>query len=132
GYARDVLGGSEQVATLVLALFSVGIGIGSLLCEKLSRRTVEIGLVPLGAFGLTLFGVDLYFAHPHSVGPQGYSAMAFLQLPGNWRVALDLVLIGVSGGFFIVPLYALIQQRSEPAHRSRVIAGNNILNAAFM
>jgi hypothetical protein len=132
GYARDVLGGSEQVATLVLTLFSVGIGIGSLLCEKLSRRTVEIGLVPLGAFGLTLFGVDLYFAHPQSVGAQDFGALAFLQQPGSWRVAADLVLIGVAGGFFIVPLYALIQQRSEPAHRSRVIAGNNILNAAFM
>ena len=132
GYARDVLGGNEQVATLVLTLFSVGIGLGSLLCEKLSRRTVEIGLVPLGAFGLTLFGVDLYFAHPGMAGAQGHSALAFLQQPGSWRVALDLVLIGVAGGFFIVPLYALVQQRSEPAHRSRVIAGNNILNAAFM
>ena len=132
GYAKDVLGGDEQVATLMLTLFSVGIGAGSLLCETLSRRTVEIGLVPLGAFGLTLFGIDLYLAQPAASDASGLSALAFLQQPGAWRVALDLVLIGIAGGFFIVPLYALIQQRADPTRRSRVIAGNNILNAAFM
>jgi 1-acyl-sn-glycerol-3-phosphate acyltransferase len=132
GYTKDVLGGSEQVATLILVLFSLGIGIGSLLCEKLSHRTVEIGLVPLGAAGMTLFGIDLYLAHPQAVGTLDLGAQAFVTRAGSWRVMLDLVLIGLFGGFFIVPLYALVQQRSEPAHISRVIAGNNILNAAFM
>ncbi|MCK7592745.1 MFS transporter [Pseudomarimonas salicorniae] len=131
-YTKDILGGSEQVATLVLVLFSLGIGIGSLLCEKLSHRTVEIGLVPLGAAGMTLFGVDLYLAHPEAAGALDLGARAFAEREGSWRVMLDLVLIGLFGGFFIVPLYALVQQRAERAHISRVIAGNNILNAAFM
>ena len=132
GYTKDVLGGSEQVATLILVLFSLGIGIGSLLCEKLSHRTVEIGLVPLGAAGMTVFGIDLYLAHPEAAGALDLGARAFIERDGSWRVMLDLVLIGLFGGFFIVPLYALVQQRAERAHISRIIAGNNILNAAFM
>ncbi|HET6604118.1 MAG TPA: MFS transporter [Xanthomonadaceae bacterium] len=132
GYTREVLGGSESVATLVLTLFSLGIGAGSLACEKLSRRTIEIGLVPLGAFGLTAFGVDLYLAHPQPSGALGLDALAYARSPGAWRVMLDLFLIGVFGGFYIVPLFALVQSRSRHSHRSRIIAGNNILNAAFM
>lgn len=131
-YTKDFLGGSAQVVTLVLTIFSVGVGIGSLLCERLSGHRVEIGLVPFGAIGLTVFGIDLYFAHPHAAGPLGLSAMQFLQTAGSTRIALDLFLIGVFGGFYIVPLFALIQQRSEPSCRSRIIAGNNILNAIFM
>jgi 1-acyl-sn-glycerol-3-phosphate acyltransferase len=132
GYTKDVLGGSEQVATLILVLFSLGIGIGSLLCEKLSQRTVEIGLVPLGAAGMTVFGIDLYLAHPQAAGALDLGARAFVERAGSWRVMLDLVLIGLFGGFFIVPLYALVQQRADRGHISRIIAGNNILNAAFM
>ncbi|HEY0913463.1 MAG TPA: MFS transporter [Solimonas sp.] len=131
-YASQVLGGDPSVATLLLTLFSVGIGAGSLLCERLSGHKVEIGLVPLGSIGLTLFGIDLYLAHPEAATVSGLSAKAFLEQPGAWRVVADLVLIGVFGGFYIVPLYALIQTRSDPAHRSRIIAGNNILNALFM
>ena len=131
-YASQVLGGDPSVATLLLTLFSVGIGAGSLLCERLSGHKVEIGLVPLGSIGLTLFGIDLYLAHPEAATVSGLSAKAFLEQPGAWRVVADLVLIGVFGGFYIVPLYALIQTRSEPSHRSRIIAGNNILNALFM
>ena len=132
GYTKDILGGNESVATLALTLFSIGIGTGSLLCEKLSHRTVEIGLVPLGAIGMTVFGVDLYFAHPLPSIETGLNALAFIKADGNWRVALDLVMIGAFGGLFVVPLFALVQQRSEHSHRSRIIAGNNILNAAFM
>ena len=131
-YASQVLGGDPSVATLLLTLFSLGIGAGSLLCERLSGHKVEIGLVPLGSIGLTLFGIDLYLAHPEAATVSGLSAKAFLEQPGAWRVVADLVLIGVFGGFYIVPLYALIQTRSDPAHRSRIIAGNNILNALFM
>jgi 1-acyl-sn-glycerol-3-phosphate acyltransferase len=131
-YTRVYLGGDGTVATLVLTLFSVGIGSGSLLCEKLSRRTVEIGLVPLGALGLTLFGIDLYFARPEAAELTNLGWLAFLQTAGAWRIVLDLLLIGVFGGFYIVPLYALIQQRAPREKLSRIIAANNILNALFM
>lgn len=133
GYAREVLGGDEHAVTLLLAVFSVGIGIGSLLCEKLSGKHVEIGLVPFGSIGLSLFALDLWWASPsalHAGDPRPIGAL--LAAPGTWRVLFDLVMIGGFGGFFIVPLYALVQSRSEPSHRSRIIAGNNILNAAFM
>ncbi|HKA44213.1 MAG TPA: MFS transporter [Burkholderiales bacterium] len=131
-YTKDVLGGNEHVVTLLLAVFSIGIGIGSLLCERLSGHKVEIGLVPFGSIGLTLFAVDLYFATPALTPGASVGAAQFLLAPAHWRVLTDLLLIGVFGGFYIVPLYALIQIRSEPGHRSRVIAGNNILNALFM
>ena len=130
-YTKDVLGGGEYVVTLLLAVFSVGIGLGSLLCEKLSGHKIEIGLVPFGSIGLTIFAVDLFFASPTSHGT-ALGAMAFMQQAGSWRVLFDLLMIGIFGGFYIVPLYALIQSRSEPSHQSRVIAGNNILNALFM
>ena len=131
-YTRLYLGGDQSVAPLVLMLFALGIGVGSLLCEVFSRRTVEIGLVPLGALGMTLFGVDLYFARPEMAAVTGLDWRAVLAAPGNLRICFDLLLIGVSGGFFTVPLYALIQQRSPRERLSRVIAANNILNAAFM
>ena len=131
-YSKSVLGGDEHVVTLLLALFSVGVAAGSLLCERLSGPKVEIGLVPFGSIGLSLFAVDLYFATPHGVTQTGLGAMEFLRQPGSWRIAADLFLIGLFGGFYIVPLYALIQSRSAPSHRSRIIAANNILNALFM
>jgi 1-acyl-sn-glycerol-3-phosphate acyltransferase len=132
-YAKDVLGGSEHVVTLLLAVFSIGIGLGSLLCERLSGHKVEIGLVPFGSIGLTLFAVDLAFASPAAAAwAAPLDVAAFLGQPHAWRVVFDLAMIGLFGGFYIVPLYALVQMRSEPAHRSRIIAGNNILNALFM
>jgi 1-acyl-sn-glycerol-3-phosphate acyltransferase len=130
--SRNVLAASEHVVTLLLVVFSVGIGAGSLLCERLSGRKVEIGLVPFGSIGLTLFGVDLWLAAemhaPH--GPQ--TLAGFAGDATHWRMLADLFLIGLFGGFYIVPLYALVQTRSDPARRSRIIAGNNILNAAFI
>jgi len=110
-YAKSILQGSETTVTVLLATFSVGVGVGSLLCERLSGHKVEIGLVPLGSIGLTIFGADLYLES---------------------RTYLDLFLMGVFGGFYIVPLYALIQSRTPKSHLSRVVAGNNILNAVFM
>ena len=131
-YTKDVLGGDEHVATLLLAIFSVGIGIGSLLCERLSGHKVEVGLVPFGSIGLSVFAVDLYFAS-RGLHPQGLAGVEhFLTIHAHWRVVADLVLLGMFGGFYIVPLYALIQERSDPAYRSRIIAANNILNALFM
>ena len=131
-YTKDVLGGDESVFILLLTIFSLGIGVGSLLCEKLSSGRVEIGLVPFGAIGLTLFGADLYFASPtvSSVAPVAF--VSFLLDSSHWRLLADLILLGLFGGFYIVPMYALIQTRSEKSHQSRIIAANNILNALFM
>ncbi len=132
-YAKNVLGGSETSVTLLLAVFTIGIGLGSLLCERLSAGHVEIGLVPFGSIGLTLFGIDLSFASP-ALLPVGapLSLSALLALHQTWRVLADLFALGLFGGFFIVPLYALIQLRSAPEQRARIIAANNILNALFM
>lgn len=131
---KDVLGGNEFAVILLMTTMSVGTGIGSLLCEKLSGKKVELGLVPFGAIGLTAFGVDIWFAtlHHAPVAATATSLEAFLAVPGNTRVLVDFFGLGVFSGFYIVPLYALVQARSEPSHRSRVIAGNNILNALFM
>lgn len=130
-FAKDHLGGGEGVVTLMLALFSIGIGLGSLLCEKLSNHQVEPGLVPLGSIGMTVFAVDLWFFSPNA-GPLGLKVAEFLAQPGSVHVLIDLVMIGAFGGFYCVPLYTMMQTRSEESHRSRVIAANNILNAAFM
>ena len=131
-FVRYELGGNEQVYVLLLAMFSIGIGAGSFLCEKLSGRMVEIGLVPLGALGLTLFGVDLYFNQGLTATSELIGPVRFIAQGSSLRVCFDIVMLGVSGGVYIVPLYALIQQRSEPTKRSRIIAANNILNALFM
>ena len=132
-YTKLALGGDEHVVTLLLTLFAFGIGAGSLLCERLSGRRVELGLVPFGSIGLTLFGMDLYFAvTPVAPDAPLVGALEFLGGAGNWRIAADILLMGMFGGFYIVPLYALVQQRSAPSHRSRVIACNNIINALFM
>lgn len=140
-YAVEVLGGDASVILLLLALFSFGIGVGSLLCETLSRRTIEIGLVPLGAFGMTAFGIDLWFAQAqassHAVQVANGLAMpldwhAFLATDGSVRIVIDLVLIGLFGGFFIVPLFAMVQQRAPRETLSRIFAASNFLNALFI
>ncbi len=130
--SKNVLGGSEAVVTLLLVVLSIGIGVGSLLCERLSGHKVEIGLVPFGSIGLTLFGIDLSLATA-GYAAQGQTAIGeFLRHEGSVRVLGDRFLIGLVAGFYIGPLYALSQTRSEPSHRSRVIATNNLLNAVFM
>ena len=132
-FAKDVLHGNEQVASLLLVVFSIGIGIGSLLCETLSRRQVEIGLVPLGAIGMSVFAIDLYFASRGLFEPSStWDAMEFISRPAHWRVMADLGLLSLFAGLYSVPMYALIQMRSQPTHRARIIAANNILNALFM
>ena len=132
-FAKDVLHGNEQVASLLLVVFSIGIGIGSLLCETLSRRQVEIGLVPLGAIGMSVFAIDLYFASRGLSEPSStWDAMEFISRPAHWRVMADLGLLSLFAGLYSVPMYALIQMRSQPTHRARIIAANNILNALFM
>jgi 1-acyl-sn-glycerol-3-phosphate acyltransferase len=131
-YTKLNLGGDGSVNTLVLTLFSLGTGVGSLLCERMSGKRVEIGLVPLGAFGLTAFGIDLYFARPGAAALQGLDWMAFLHAAGSWRIVLDLTAIGVFAGFYVVPLFAFVQARTPRDRLSRVIAGNNILNALLI
>ncbi len=134
-FAKNVLHGDPQVASLLLVVFSVGIGIGSLMCEMLSRRHVEIGLVPVGAIGMTVFAVDLFFA-TQAVRPLADGAAhtlgSFLAQPAHWRVMADLALLAFFVGLYSVPMYALIQVRAQPTHRARIIAANNILNALFM
>jgi 1-acyl-sn-glycerol-3-phosphate acyltransferase len=131
-FSRLYLGGNEEVVTLLLALFSIGVGTGSLLCERLSGRRVDIGLVPFGSIGLTLFGLDLAFITPVAGGAELMGAMNWLATPVAPRIILDILMLGMFGGFYIVPLYASVQLNSEPHHRSRIIAANNVLNALFM
>ena len=131
-FAKEVLHGGEQVASLLLVVFSVGIGAGALLCEGLSRQKVEIGLVPLGAMGMSAFAVDLYFAS-RALPPSALMGLQdFVAAPAHWRVMADLALLSLFTGLYSVPMYALIQQRSQASHRARIIAANNILNALFM
>ena len=131
-FAKEVLHGDEHVASLLLVVFSVGIGIGSLLCEVFSRRHVEIGLVPLGAIGMSVFAIDLYFSVRGLPAAELMGVSTFIAQPGHWRVMFDLGMMALSAGIYSVPMYALIQLRSQPTHRARIIAANNILNALFM
>ena len=131
-YTQYSLAGKETVATLILAVFSIGIGFGSILCEKLSNGRVEIGLVPIGAIGLSVFAIDLYYANPQTGMSAIYTWKEFIFLDNNWRILVDIAFIGIFGGIFTVPLYSLVQQRSDEKHLSRIIASNNILNAFFM
>lgn len=129
-YAETHLGGTPTLYVFALAVFSIGVGTGSLLCEKLSARTVEIGLVPLGAFGMSACIVHLGLAP--AIAARGLDVGGFLQQAGAWRIVLDLAGIGLFSGFFVVPLFALIQSRSPREELSRVIAGMNIQNALFI
>ncbi len=135
-YSKYILGSNNEVVTLLLTMFSIGIGLGSMLCERMSNGRIEPGLVPLAAIGIIIFSIDIYFSSLHFIAlslPEAQmNAMQFLDIAGSWRVLLDLALIGLFGGFYIVPLNAMVQQRSNPNHRARVIAANNILNALFM
>ncbi len=133
-FAKDVLHGDVHVASLLLVLFSVGVGTGSLMCEKLSRRHVEIGLVPLGAIGMSVFAVDLYFSVHHLAAPATalWDLSGFVGQGQHVRPMIDLFMLSLSAGLYSVPMYALIQMRALASHRARIIAANNILNALFM
>jgi 1-acyl-sn-glycerol-3-phosphate acyltransferase len=131
-FAKDTLGGDQAVANLLLALFSIGVALGALACERLSGRMVEIGLVPFGSIGMSVFAVDLWFVCHAFEAHALHDLAAFLAVPTHWRVLADLFLLALFSGFYSVPLYALIQSRSAPSHRARIVAANNILNALFM
>ncbi len=131
-YTLDILNGSETITTALLASFALGVGAGSLLCERMSGRRIELGLVPFGSIGMSVFAIDLYFAQPemHAI-PVG-TITEFLARSGSWRVLADMALLGAFAGFYSVPLFAMMQQRADRRYLSRIIAANNILNAAFM
>lgn len=132
-YVKNFLGADESVITLFLALFSVGVAVGSLICERLSRHQLELGLVPFGSLGVTLFLVDLSFANVINAELQmPLNITSFFQNFTSYRIVFDLFMLSFFSGIFIVPLYTFIQQKSLPEIRSRIIAGNNILNALFM
>jgi len=130
-FSKEVLNGDSSLVTLLLAIFTFGIGFGSMLCEKLSNSRVELGIVPIGALGLTLFGIGLYFSIPEKP-IEAISWLVFLKTAENWALLLNLAGIGISGGIFIVPLYAYIQERAPENYRARTIAVINIMNALFM
>ncbi len=132
---KDVIGANQEVVTLFLTLFSVGIALGSLLCNRLLKGEIHATFVPFGAVGMTLFIVDLFFATRHTLAAspgQLLGAAAFLAQPASWRIVADLLLVSVSGGLYIVPLYAMLQHHSEASHRARNIASNNVMNSLFM
>ncbi len=131
-FARDVLGGGANLYTMLLALFSIGIATGSVLCERLSDGKVEIGLVPFGAFGITIFGLLLFFTAPDQPLGSDLGPFAFLGAGGSVWTYISVLLVGMFGGFYVVPLYALVQQTSDSDKLSRTIACNNILNALMM
>jgi len=131
-YTLVILNGNESITTALLVSFAIGVGLGSLLCERMSGHRIELGLVPFGSIGLSLFAIDLYFAQPIAALASVTTIGEFLSRPGSLRVLADILLLGAFGGFYSVPLYALIQQRSERKHLSRIIAANNIINAVFM
>ena len=136
---KDLLHGDTSVVTMLLAVFSIGVAIGSLLCERLSNHQVEIGLVPVGSIGLSLFTADLAlstWSFSSTITATGSAEaltwLQYLALPGSVRVLLDIALVGIFGGLFIVPLYAFVQLRTVAERQSQVISANNILNALFM
>ncbi len=131
-FSVTTLHGEPSLIALLLSAFTVGIAIGSLLCERMSGHKIEIGLVPFGALGISVFGIDLFFAGLNYGGTAAVGAMGFFAQPGGVRILLDLALIGLFGGFYIVPLYAMVQMRTQESTRARIIAFNNILNAFFM
>ena len=131
-YCRFVINGGEQVVTLMLVVFAAAVGLGSLLCERLSGKKVEIGLVPFGSIGLTLFAIDLALASPRVPAAHALAVREFLAQPYALRILIDLFGIGLFGGFYVVPLYAWCSSARRRQTLSRVIAANSILNALFI
>lgn len=129
------LGGNEQVTTTILTLFSVGIGVGSVLCEKISNHKIEVGLITVGAIGLSLFAFDLYLVTSlnfSTVAENIVGIKEFINKDGSFRVFFDILMIGGFGGVYCVPLYTLMQVRAQPSMRSQIVGTNNIINAIFM
>lgn len=137
-FASQVLNSNEEVVTLLLCTFSVGIGLGSMICNRLVKGEVTAKFVPIASLGMTIFTIDLYFASANISAPAinvlggFFGATDFLSVAKNWRVLVDLLFIAICGGIYIVPLYTIMQKESDPAERSRAVAANNIINSLFM
>jgi acyl-[acyl-carrier-protein]-phospholipid O-acyltransferase/long-chain-fatty-acid--[acyl-carrier-protein] ligase len=134
-YAKDVMHADETVVTLFLTMFSLGIGLGSFLCNKMLKGQVQATYTPPAALGMSIFMVDLYFASGHAPQPAVdtiMNAATFVGFAASWRILFDLLMIAVCAGVYIVPLYAIMQERSAPEERARAIAASNIINALFM
>jgi len=131
-FALSNLGGNTQLVTLLLVVFSFGVGLGSILCERLSGHTIELGIIPIGSIGISVFGIDLYFAAQSLVVVDNMSAMDFVSYSENYRLLADLLLLAVFSGIYVVPLNALIQTRGDDKCRAQIIAANNVFNALFM
>jgi acyl-[acyl-carrier-protein]-phospholipid O-acyltransferase/long-chain-fatty-acid--[acyl-carrier-protein] ligase len=134
-FAKDILHTDEHVVTWFFAIFSIGIGIGSMLCNSLLKGKIHATYVPVAAIGITVFTIDLYVAARHNISLSSVVLMSieqFLQSFTGWRISADLLLLAICGGIYTVPLYAILQKRSDEAYRARVIASNNIINALFM
>ena len=131
-FTKNVIGGLAEVNLAILSVFIIGISVGSLLCHRLSSGRIEIGLVPFGSIGMSLFIIDLFLASPSQPLGIELTLGAFLAAPGIWRILFDMGMLGIFSGLFIVPLFALVQHRSPPERRARIIAGNSIVNALFM
>ncbi|MEI8396535.1 MAG: MFS transporter [Rhodospirillaceae bacterium] len=133
-FAKDVLVADQNVVTLLLTVFSVGIGLGSMLCGRLLNGEISARHVPFAALGMTLFSFDLVFASNAVSADPGHLANVseFLNHSGVWRVLGDLLLIALCGGIYVVPLYTILQTRCDESSRARAIAANNIINALFM
>ena len=131
-FAINNLGGNTQLVTLLLVIFSFGVGLGSILCERLSGHTIELGIIPIGSIGMSIFGIDIYFAAQSVTVIENMTAMEFISHPQNYRLLADLLLLAVFSGIYVVPLNALIQTRGDDKCRAQIIAANNVLNALFM
>ncbi len=127
--AKDTLGADGHVVTLLLTMFAIGIGIGSMLCARLLHGEVSARFVPFAAFGITVFTWDFGAT---VIGLRLADVSAVLGSPMGWRMLVDLLLLSACGGLYSVPLYAIVQEQSEPSHRARTIAANNIVNAVMM
>ncbi|WP_234494268.1 MFS transporter [Vibrio maritimus] len=130
-FTKIHLMGNEAAVSFLLALFSVGIALGSMLCDKMSKNRIDVGIVPIGSIGITIFGALMAFSVPEAL-PQFESFSEFISYSALWPVFGYLLALGASGGLFIVPLYALMQQEAKPNERARVIAALNIYNSLFM
>jgi acyl-[acyl-carrier-protein]-phospholipid O-acyltransferase/long-chain-fatty-acid--[acyl-carrier-protein] ligase len=134
-FTKEVMGADEHVATLFLTAFSVGIGLGTIVCGATLDGVPSLRSVPLSTLAMSLFAFDLFAASPHRLSFHYGTLLPvaqFFSSAASWRMAFDLFMLAFCGGFYIVPLYAVLQQLSEPRHRAQVMACNNIINAFFM
>lgn len=134
-FVKDHLHAEAKVVTLFLTLFTVGIAIGTFICARLQRGQIKTSLVPYSAIGMSVFIIDLYFSSGHQLYSNLHALLSyeqFIHMTPSIRVMLDILLLAVFGGIYIVPLYTVVQHESDNRYRARIIAGLNVYNALFM